>query len=206
MKRYTFLIACIVTFASTFTYAQDDKKAQKALEKEWKKKLKALSPMDYKALVEEKNELAESKSQLQSENSDLQGKVSNLETQVVKLESEIDDYKAAAAAAEEAAQQQGSSDSYDSYSKPDMAGVKFKVQVGAFRSFDIRKYFDNHKNFSGEVDPDGTMKYTLGIFKEYWEADKFKKYLRDMGVKGAWVVAYKDGQRVNIKDALEGVL
>lgn len=206
MKRYIYLFACIVAISATNTYAQDDAKAQKALEKEWKKKLKSLSPMDYKALVEEKNELSQAKSDLQSENGSLQSEVSSLQSSVTKLESEIEDYKAAAAAAEEAANSNPSGSSYDEYQKPDMSGVVFKVQVGAFRSFDIRKYFDNHKNFSGEVDADGTMKYTLGIFKEYWEADKFKKYLRDMGVKGAWVVAFKDGQRVDIKDALEGAL
>ena len=49
------------------------------------------------------------------------------------------------------------------------------------------------------------MRYTLGEFRDYWEADKFKKYLREMGVKDAWIVPYKDGKRVPIKDVLEGV-
>lgn len=188
--------------------AQNDKKKQKALEKEWKSKLKKLTPMDYKALVEEKNELSEAKSQLEADNSKLETKVSNLVSEKEELDQEVRDLKAAAAKAQTEAQSSGSgsSDSYDSYKQADMSGVVFKVQVGAFRNFDIRKYFDNHKNFSGEVDPDGNMKYTLGVFKDYWEADKFKKYLRDMGVKGAWVVSYKDGQRVSIKDVLEGAL
>ena len=30
--------------------------------------------------------------------------------------------------------------------------------------------------------------------------------MREMGVKDAWIVPYKDGQRVEIKDVLEGVL
>ena len=38
------------------------------------------------------------------------------------------------------------------------------------------------------------------------EADTFKKYLREMGVKDAWIVSFKDGQRVPIKDVLEGVI
>ena len=37
-------------------------------------------------------------------------------------------------------------------------------------------------------------------------SDNFKKYLREMGVSDAWVVAYKDGNRVELKDALEGTL
>ena len=85
-------------------------------------------------------------------------------------------------------------------------GLLYKVQIGAFKNFDLREYFNNTENFSGEIDADGTMRYTLGVFKEYWEADKFKQFLRKMGVKGAWVVAFKDGVRVELKDALEGAL
>jgi hypothetical protein len=85
-------------------------------------------------------------------------------------------------------------------------GVVYKVQIGSFKNKDLTKYFDNNPNFSGDIDPDGTKKYTLGVFTDYWEADKFKKALREMGVKGAWIVAYKNGQRVNVKDALEGTL
>ena len=85
-------------------------------------------------------------------------------------------------------------------------GVIYKVQIGAFKKMDLSKYFDNHANFSGEIEEGGIIKYTLGQFTVYWEADQFKKYLRKMGVKGAWVVAYKNGHRVDIRDALEGAI
>ena len=84
-------------------------------------------------------------------------------------------------------------------------GVVFKVQIGAFRNKDLSKYFDNNENFSGE-NADDLQKITLGQFRDYWEADTFKKYLREMGVKDAWIVPYKDGVRVPIKDVLEGVV
>ena len=48
--------------------------------------------------------------------------------------------------------------------------------------------------------------FTIGVFRDYWEADKFKKYMREMGVKDAWIVPFKDGVRVEIKDVLEGVV
>lgn len=85
-------------------------------------------------------------------------------------------------------------------------GVVFRVQIGAFRQKDLSKYFDNHPNFAGEITEDGTQQITLGEFRDYWQADQFKKYLREMGVKDAWIVPYKDGQRVAIKDVLEGVI
>ena len=68
------------------------------------------------------------------------------------------------------------------------------------------KYFENNPNFGGEAKDGEPQKLTIGIFRDYWEADTFKKYMREMGVKDAWIVPYKDGQRVEIKDVLEGVV
>jgi hypothetical protein len=98
-------------------------------------------------------------------------------------------------------------DSYGAYKKRKaVPGLVYKVQIGAFKNYNITKYFNRHDNFSGTVDEDGTMRYTLGAFSDYWEADKFKSYLRNMGVNGAWLVAYKDNKRVSMKDAREGNL
>jgi hypothetical protein len=85
-------------------------------------------------------------------------------------------------------------------------GLVFKVQVGAFKNKNLAKYFDNNPNFGGEVKEGEPQKVTIGIFRDYWEADTFKKYLREMGVSDAWIVPYKDAQRVDIKDVLEGVV
>lgn len=85
-------------------------------------------------------------------------------------------------------------------------GVVFKVQIGAFRNRNLQKYLNNSRNFTGETDPDGLRKYTLGYFQDYWEADNFKRYMREMGVHDAWIVSYKDGRRVPIKDVLENAL
>ena len=84
-------------------------------------------------------------------------------------------------------------------------GILFKVQIGAFKKKDLSKFSKSNPAFQLDA-KDGTMKYTIGMFRDYWEADTFKKYLRQMGVKGAWIVAYKDGTRVPIKDVLEGVI
>ena len=179
----------------------------KAEKKEWKKKLKSAGVEGFKKLSDERDKAKQQLSNLQSTNEELATQLEELESQNAELTSEVDDYKKAAKeAADKLSEQQAdeNTDSYGSYSRSDNSGVVFKVQVGSFRSFDITKYFNNHQNFSGDVDEDGTMKYTLGVFQEYWEADKFKKFMRSMGVKGAWVVSYKDGKRVNIKDVLEG--
>ena len=64
---------------------------------------------------------------------------------------------------------------------------------------------DKSDSFFGEVGEDGLMRYTLGVFRDYWEADTFKKYMREMGVSDAWIISYRDGVRVPIKEVLENI-
>jgi hypothetical protein len=82
-------------------------------------------------------------------------------------------------------------------------GLVFRVQIGAYRNKDLEKYMTSET--MNEEKGEGVQKYTLGNFRDYWEADKFKKYLREMGVKDAWIVPYQDGVRVPIKDVLENL-
>lgn len=200
MKNLLLISICILPLLS---FSQEMTKAEV---KEWKKKLKSTSPQEFRELYNKQDELQAEISENNSKVSDLESQMIDLEADNQKLKIELEDMEKAAQASAVAEAQNTSEGAYDQYSQEAADGVTFKVQVGAFKSFDITKYFEKHKNFSGDVDSDGTMKYTLGVFNDYWEADKFKKYLRDMGVAGAWVVAYKDGKRVNIKDALEGAI
>ncbi len=183
------LIALMCLTGSVFAQEMSKQEA-----KEWKKKLKSMSVEDFKALVEEHEANQVKVHQLEQEVEEAQASQEELQAQVDKAKKEAAAAKQEAAAAKEEAAKGPAVEK----------GLVFKVQIGAFNDLDLREYFENNQNFSGEVDADGTMKYTIGTFKDYWEADKFKKYLRKMGVKGAWIVAYKDGQRVDIKEALEG--
>ncbi|MDH5368145.1 MAG: Ezrin/radixin/moesin family protein [Cyclobacteriaceae bacterium] len=189
-------------------HAQMDKKEKK----EWKKRAKAYSkdPESFKILVEEHQKFQGDIARLQADNnnlksrmSDKDAKISNLEDDMAKLRSDLGRAKAEAREARAAA---AAKPAEPTGSGRMIKGVVFKVQIGAFRNKDLSKYFENHENFSGETDEDGTQKITLSQFTDYWEADTFKKYLREMGVKDAWIVPYRDGVRVSIKDVLEGVI
>ena len=164
--------------------------------KEWAKKIKTLTPESYKQLVDEKEALSAEKIKLTQENEVLKAQVSDLNAKLKAAQTALEEKQQAAAAAE----------ANVPVNTMAAKGIVYKVQIGAFKNKDLSKYFENNKNFSGEVDADGTKKYTLGAFPTYWEADNFKKYLREMGVNDAWVVAYKDGKRIELKDALEGTL
>jgi len=180
------------------TQAQLSKKEKK----EWKKRMKKMDPEEFKGMFEENsalrgqvNSLKGQVSSLQSRISDKDAKISELTDEIRRLESEVSEAKSQPVVVEQPTENKN----YDQ-------GVVFRVQIGAFRNKDLSKYFENHENFGGEASADGTQKITLGIFRDYWEADTFKKYLREMGVKDAWIVPFKDGTRVPMKDVLEGVI
>lgn len=191
MKKIFLPLALILSLAIS-SFGQMTKEESK----EWAKKIKALTPESYKQLVEEKDALSAEVQKLKQENEVLKAQVADLNTKL----------KAAQAAQEERQQEAAAAAANVPVNTMAAKGITYKVQIGAFKNKDLSKYFENNKNFSGEVDVDGTKKYTLGAFPTYWEADNFKKYLREMGVSDAWVVAYKDGKRVELKDALEGTL
>ncbi len=84
----------------------------------------------------------------------------------------------------------------DDYTK----GIVFKVQVGAFTNKDFKDKIDG--NF-WEEDADGVKKYTIGYFRDYMQAKKFKEYIREIGVSDAWIVTYEDDVRKDINNVIK---
>jgi len=203
MKNRLILLFCLAfIFSASKSFAQLSKKEKK----EWKKKAKEYSktPENLKQLIEDKqtadnsvSTLNQKVTQLQSSMSDKDAKIAELEDQLNQSRSQLTTIRTELAQLKE-----NPVVNPMDFSK----GVIFKVQIGAFKNKDLAKYFDNNPNFGGEVKEGEPQKVTIGVFRDYWEADTFKKYMRDMGVKDAWIVPYKDGQRVDIKDVLEGVI
>ncbi len=190
--------AILVATSFSVSYGQSDSK-------DWKKKLKELTPEEYKQLVDDNSNLQKQVSELRGEAEHYRSESQSKDAQIAKLLAEIKETESKTAAAPAQVPVTNSS-SVNSNKTVQSSSILYKVQIGAFRNKDLKKYLDNHPNFSGDTDSDGTRKYTLGAFTDYWEADRFKKYLREMGVKDAWIVAYKNGERIPIKDALESSL
>ena len=203
MKNILILLLCVALSGTALAQLSKSEK------KEWKKKAKEFSksPEALKQLTEEKqaaetevSTLNSKVTQLQSNISDKDAKNAELEDQLTQLRNQLTTTKAELTSLKEGPMS-APANSMD-FSK----GVVFKVQIGAFKNKDLSKYFENNPNFGGEKSQDGVNAYTIGLFRDYWEADTFKKYMREMGVKDAWIVPFKDGQRVDIKDVLEGVV
>ncbi|MEM6844754.1 MAG: Ezrin/radixin/moesin family protein [Bacteroidota bacterium] len=210
MMKYVCIIALFLvglTVTPELVVAQKlSKKERKRLKKEQKqrlKELKKMNPADFQKQQDQAKELAAKASELESEltsaKNDLSQKdseIKQMKDQVRRLQDELQQAKAAASAAQENVPVATEGDT--EYNQ----GLVFRVQIGAYQNQDLSSY-DTSENFTAENGDDGKQKYTLGNFRDYWEADKFKKYLRGMGVKDAWIIPYRDGGRVPIKDVLE---
>jgi hypothetical protein len=203
MKYRLLLIFCL---ASIFSTSQIFAQLSKQEKKEWKKKAKEFSknPANLKQLTEDKQAADNQVSSLNQKVSQMQSSISDKDAKIAELEDQLSQSRGqlTAARAEIAQLKESPVVNEMDFSK----GVVFKVQIGAFKNKDLAKYFDNNPNLGGEVKEGEPQKITIGIFRDYWEADTFKKYMREMGVKDAWIVPYRDGQRVEIKDVLEGVV
>ena len=203
MKKFTTLLILVLSLTVSFDAMSQLSKKEK---KEWKKRVKSLTPEQYKSLIDENKGL---KGQIASLNDELSGNDAankEKEDQVAQYEAQMEAMRTQMAAAAEKAKTGGSATGSTTSKKgPAVKGIAFKVQIGAFQNKDLSKYLDKSDSFFGEVGEDGLMRYTLGVFTDYWEADTFKKYMREMGVSDAWIISYRDGVRVPIKEVLENI-
>lgn len=205
MKKLTTILLIVLGVAFTFEASAQMSKSET---KEWKKRIKRLTPQQYKTLLDENKSLKGQVGSLRAEVDGVDETIADKDDQIAQYQSQVADLRdqvANARAEAQKAAQEVQTATPQIGNIDDQVGIVFKVQIGAFKNKDLTKYLEAGNNFSGETDDNGLKQYTLGVFKDYWDADTFKKYLREMGVKEAWIVSYRDGQRVPIKDVLENV-
>lgn len=217
MKSGIFCICLMVGISAGDLFGQMAKKEKAA----WKAKAKEYvkAPDQLKQLVDDKTASEEKAALLSKENNSLKAAAGGKDDKISELEEQLSRMRVdlAATKAELEKYKSGMMGAADSKSsgrpaqpiKSDLiSGLVFKVQVGAFTNKDLSKYFDNNPNFGGEVGKETTepQRINIGVFRNYWEADTFKKYMREMGVKDAWIVPYRDGKRIEIKDVLDQIV
>jgi cell division septation protein DedD len=92
----------------------------------------------------------------------------------------------------------------ESQQLPIQTGIYYRVQLAATGRFsDANKEFAAYR-LSRPVlveRHDGLYKYTVGSFSTYSQASDFRNTVLSAGITGAFVVAYKDGKRINVIDA-----
>lgn len=191
MKRIITMFVIALALGVSFESVAQMSKQEK---KEWKKRLKKTTPEQYKNLLDENKSMKSQVSSLRSE-------LDNMDDQLAAKDEQINQYAAQAAdLRDQLAKAKASAGSSGAGAINDKVGIVFKVQIGAYKEIDLAN--DNTSNFGAEKED--LNKYTIGVFKDYWEADTFKKYIKEMGIKDAWIVSYRDGQRVDISEVLEG--
>jgi hypothetical protein len=196
---FRFILAALFftfLFSSSSVFAQEMSKEQKKI---WEKRQKSMLVEEFKQKIEGYETATDEAYKLEKQVISTTQALAARERQIDSLEEALAEAKKGASSTTSTAQNSDASASSgtDDYSK----GTVYRVQVGAFRNKDLMK-FVGHKRFHAEQDEDGVKKYTLAAFRDYWEADLFKKYMREMGVKDAWIVGYKDGVRVQIESVL----
>jgi len=78
----------------------------------------------------------------------------------------------------------------------------YKVQIGAFKSFELKSYYQDRDAII-ETDESGFKKYSLGSFTTYKDALKFKKEVKRLGFRKAFLVAEYKGKRIDVKQAIK---
>ena len=199
-------LVLLISFMLGMSMAQAQ--LSKAEKKVWKTKAKGYkkNPETLKAYTEEHDALKSKVTSLDNQLKALQTKFAEKDERIEQLSEENANLKAELSSSKRKVQE------LMAQPRPvaqgdDITGLVFKVQIGAFNEDKgLTEYSEKQKNFAEDKTEEPYTKYTLGTFRDYWEADKFKKYLRSMGVKQAWIVSYQDGTRVPIKDVLEGII
>ena len=113
--------------------------------------------------------------------------VSNLEKENASYKAEIKSLKSKLSAIEEVNE------------LPDLV---YKVQIGAFKSFELKGYVPQNISLI-ETEESGFKKYSLGVFSNYKDALQFKKEVRKLGFKKAFLVVEYKGEKINIKEGIK---
>jgi N-acetylmuramoyl-L-alanine amidase len=86
---------------------------------------------------------------------------------------------------------------------PKASGVSFKVQI-VTSTKRIKLEPKNFKGIAGveEIKGPDVWKYTVGDEKTLDGARKLQKSCKDKGYEGAFIVAFKDGERIDLQQAV----
>lgn len=200
MKANILYFSIFILLISNTTFAQGEAKPDKAvLEKEWKKKLKAVPPLELKKVSDEYKELQRKNGKLNAEMKGIANELDAKDAQAQNMRKQIDSIKTARAG-KSMAMEENESDITEKRSH--CTGTVFKVQLGVTQNID-GSFRENGKNYQIEEDTDGRLVYSLGCFRDRDEAMTFQDQLKDIKVQDVYVVLYKDGKRSDVQEVQE---
>lgn len=85
--------------------------------------------------------------------------------------------------------------------KDNYDGILFAIQIGAYKDLDLSQYKENMLGLKQDT-YDSINQFTLGEFIDYEEAQNFMHIIQQMGFEQAHMMAYKNGYRIRLENAL----
>jgi len=82
-------------------------------------------------------------------------------------------------------------------------GLFFRVQIGAFKNPIPADRFSGLAPVGAENTPTGLVRYQVGMFNKFQTANAVKNDLRKLKYNDAFVVAYFNGKRISLAEALD---
>lgn len=82
-------------------------------------------------------------------------------------------------------------------------GLYFRVQIGAFKNPIPQDRFSGLAPVGAETTPAGFVRYQVGLFNKYQAAVAVKNDMRKLKYNDAFVVAYRNGKRISLAEALD---
>lgn len=83
---------------------------------------------------------------------------------------------------------------------PYYTGVFYEIQIGAFENFDLDAYKEELVKMNIE-EADTLDRFTIGKFRDFAQAQAFKRDIARLGIADAFIVAKIDGVRVPVRQA-----
>lgn len=194
------ILLLMVSFGYSTAHAQkltkEEKKALKAQLKKYRK-----NPELLRDLTEETDALREENRELQSRINQMQSESSHSSSQVAQKDREIMELNNRLLDAQEALRQKNEEPpAVMTPREVEETGTHFKIQIGAYEKTYIPE------NLAGDdmgLESDGSLqKVLVGKFNDYQAAKELKKYIRNIGIKDAFIVAYRDGVRVDLDEVV----
>ena len=206
MRILTALFIGVFVLFSSQAYSQ---KLSKEELKQWKNEVKKYkkNPAALKQLTEEhrlyrkeKENLERQLAGLQSQQGQGSDELNRKEQQVVELNNQL--MNAQSTITQLQNELANARQAQPSSTGPDLmlTGLAFRVQIGAYKSVSAPTIGTGDEMTLETVD--GVQKIMIGRFRDYEQAKELMKYFKQIGIKDAWVVAYQDGQRISLEEAL----
>ncbi len=210
MRLQTVLLLGLLFFLSSSVFAQEMSKEEKkkwvSLAKNYKK-----DPALLKNLVEERDGLRRQIREAQTQAVNAQNSAEQAQKRASQLEQNTSRLNKELIATQETIRQlqmenerlkaQATTNPIPPTGTNPATGVVFRVQVGAFSKGRIPQKFQSMPDMT--LEDTGTMQRVLiGNYRNIEEARKRASQLKVEGADGAFVVAYKNGERISVEEAL----